>query len=226
MLLSDFWAMVSFHRLARVSAWAALAAVTAMSRAAVAAAAGGFINSEADAASQPLLHAAGEKLQRYVLESDDAWSVIMLETDERCGKVCADTRAMVSEFLEKTDGLFNMAVINAHDTVLTSEGDEVEAWRQFNSTTVPLMMVYGPGPKHLETGVHLDSQVASSVLQNGKKMLYQNMRNFMPTAVMSLRASNALDFFSRPSSTAARVLLLSEKTDVALPFRKLSTDFA
>jgi hypothetical protein len=72
----------------------------------------------------------------------------------------------------------------------------------------------------------MDSNTAGSLLQNGAKALYQNMRTFLPGMVSSIRASTLPAFLSKPAPMLARVVLFTDKREVSLTYKKLSMDFA
>jgi hypothetical protein len=101
----------------------------------------GFAQEDTDL---PGLHyVPGEKLQRVVLDSDEPWFLLILESDERCGKSCADMKQTVSTATTKAGNIFNFAYVNSHDAIIGRDGDMVEAFREFNLTTIPTMMIYG-----------------------------------------------------------------------------------
>lgn len=176
-----------------------------------------------------LLSVSGERMQQSVIESDDFWAVVVLESPERCGENCDEIRKILRTVAEKSIGTQNFAVVNSMDTVLdVSTGDSLEVHRLYNITAVPIIAIYGAGPKTLRSSLQLGADSAVSIIGSGPKALYQNLKMFSPSLVQTVRAGTLEQFLSRPSTPAAlpRVLLVTDKAERPLLLKKLSVDFA
>lgn len=174
-----------------------------------------------------VLHASGEKLQRQVIEDDGAWLLVILDRDETCGKPCADMKKTISKVTSQAKGIFNVALVYAHDTILGHEGEMIEVYKEFNQSTIPGLMIYGPGPKRIDTGMKVDSNTAASFLGQGPKFFYNALKMFQPTFVTApLRGGNLEAFLTRPAPLLPRVILVSDRKETAPTIKKLSTDFA
>jgi len=168
-------------------------------------------------------------MQQYVVGSDDAWAVIVLESPERCGKPCEDMAQILNTVAEKSVGLVNFATVRATESVAdAASGDSIEVHKLLNITTVPSIALYGPGPKTLRQSMQLDSQMSGGLFGGGPKVLYQNLKMFTPSLIQSVRAATLDTFLGRPSTPASlpRVLLLTDKKERSLLYKKLSIDFA
>jgi len=130
-----------------------------------------------DASKHELLYAPGESIQRRVVESDEAWMLVLLARDEVCGEMCGEVRATISSMLAKAGGLYNFAYVNAHDAILGHDGDMIEAHKEFNASAVPTMVLYPPGAKHIDTGIRMDTQAAQ--VRHGR-VIQHAVRNQAP----------------------------------------------
>ena len=171
-------------------------------------------------------HLTGDAIMRRVVEGDEAYGMLVLASDDRCGKMCADIKDNVAKVLEAGGGLINMGYINSHDTTVGADGDSVDAYRGFNITNIPTLFMYGVGPKRLESGLQLGPDTAWPLLRESPKTLYASMRTFVPSAVAPVRATSLAEFFTAAVPGLPRVVFLSTKREVSLIAKKLSTDFA
>lgn len=132
----------------------------------------------------------------------------------------------MSKVAVQSKGLFNLAYVNAHDTILGREGEMVEVFKEFNQSTIPAIIAYGVGPKRIDTGMKVESQTAGAMLGQGAKAMYQSLRMFLGTLVTVLRPSGLASFFTRPNTHLPRVLLVTDKKEVTATLKKLSLDFS
>lgn len=185
----------------------------------------GFLQDESTAELPGLHYVPGEKLTRVILDSDESWLLMVLESDQKCGKPCADIKAMVSSVYEKSGKLSRFAYIHASDSVLGEDGDMVPAHQAFNITTIPHMLVFGAGPKRMSTALKLDPQMAGALLGQGAKVFYSTTKMFSPGMVTPVRSGNLKSFLTSPAPALPRVLLITDKREVSNTLRKLSMDF-
>lgn len=208
-------------------AFATAAAVAAPTGAGSAGAQAPFVSSGA-VEEDLVLNVAGPRLQQYVVQSDDAWALVLLEDPARCGEPCVQMRGILDNVAKQSVGLLNLATVNVQETVENDEGDGVPAHSFYNATAVPTMQLYGVGAKAAAKSLQLSAEMAGGLFGSGPKMLFNQLRAFSPSLIASVRSGNLGDFFSRPSTPAfvPRVLLLSDKRERTLLLKKLSIDFA
>ena len=86
------------------------------------------------AALADLPHLTGTGLRDVIIASDEAWVLVILETEQRCGKQCVDMRAELAKLEKTAQGMIKFAFTNAGDHLAGPDGSLMTAGSYFNMT--------------------------------------------------------------------------------------------
>jgi hypothetical protein len=164
------------------------------------------------------------------LSSNDFWVVPILDQFEHCGQLCVEIEKILTKVSTVSEGLVKVGYLQGSTTVTGSNGEDLTVVEMYNITHVPLLMVWPPGtgPRNEYSGLTFPPEIASGLLQQGPKRVYETLRNMIPSLVtVPITTHSLAAFFEDKLALQLPHVLLVHKTS-AVPsalFKRLSLDY-